>query len=93
MKLQVWDRLPFADREVAGIEVIKSTPELSTDALYLRENRPQNLLRWDVDVTPKTHGERAMPITYEFRLQLDRNMVIGNEIRMYLDRAMHKAKF
>src|SRR5262249_18830351 len=77
VQLAVWDRLPFADREVPGIEVIKATPELSTDALDLRESRPQNLLRWAVDVAAKTHGERAMPITYEFRLQLDRNMVIG----------------
>jgi hypothetical protein len=78
VKLQVWDRLPFAEKEVAGIEVIKSTPELSKDALYQRENRPNNLLRWDLDVEPNTNGEKAVPISYEFRLQLDRNMVIGN---------------
>src|SRR5207249_1317396 len=52
VKLQVWDRLPFAEREVAGIEVIKATPALSKDALYERESRPNNLLRWDLEVEP-----------------------------------------
>jgi hypothetical protein len=78
INLQVWDRLPFAEREVAGIEMIKSTPEVSKDGLYQRESRPNNLLRWDLEVAPNTNGERATPIAYEFRLQLDRNMVIGN---------------
>src|SRR5262249_45842612 len=86
VKLQVWDRLPFAEREVAGIDVIKSMPALSKDALYEREGKPQNLLRWDLDVEPKTNGEKATPINYEFRLQLDRNMIIGNEVRMWLGR-------
>ena len=58
--------------------VIKSTPEVSKDGLYQREGRPNNLLRWDLEVEPNTNGERATPIAYEFRLQLDRNMVIGN---------------
>jgi len=78
VEVQVWDRLPFAEREVAGIELVKSTPEVSSDGLYQRENRVNNLLRWDVAIEPNTHGERAIPINYEFRLQLDRNMVIGN---------------
>src|SRR2546428_11709967 len=43
VKLQVWDRLPFAEREVAGIDVIKSSPELSKDPIYQRESKPQNL--------------------------------------------------
>src|SRR5262245_21322341 len=94
VKLQVWDRLPFAEREVAGIDVVKSTPELSKDPRYQRESKPQNLLRWDLEVEPKTHSERAMPINYEFRLQLDRNMVIGNEVRMFLPAgAMFGAKW
>jgi uncharacterized protein (TIGR02231 family) len=93
VKLQVWDRLPFAEREVAGIDVIKSTPDLSKDPIYQRESKPQNLLRWDLDVEPKTNGEHATPINYEFRLQLDRNMIIGNEVRMWLDRHMVEFKY
>jgi hypothetical protein len=78
VNLQVWDRLPFAEREIAGIDVLKSEPELSKDALYQREGRPNNLLRWDLAVDPNVNGERAVPINYEFRLQISKDMVIGS---------------
>jgi uncharacterized protein (TIGR02231 family) len=77
-KLQVWDRLPKAENETAGIELVKATPALSTDSLYLREERPKNLLRWDLTVEPTTNGEKATPIRYEFKMELDRQMQISN---------------
>jgi hypothetical protein len=77
VKLQVWDRLPHAETETAGITLVKATPDVSQDALYERENRPHNLLRWDLDVVPNRNGERAAAISYEFRLELDRNMAIS----------------
>ncbi len=76
VKLQVWDRLPKGETESVGITLLKAAPELSKDGLYLRESRPNNLLRWDVDVPANCHGEKALPITYEFRMELDRQMAI-----------------
>jgi hypothetical protein len=78
VKLQVWDRLPHAEVETAGVNLLKATPELSKDALYLRESRPNNLLRWDVEVEPTMNGERALAIDYEFKLELDRQMLISS---------------
>src|SRR5439155_3151787 len=49
VKIQVWDRLPNADNEAVGVTLIKSAPDISKDALYLREQRPTNLLRWDIE--------------------------------------------
>jgi len=76
VKLQVWDRLPMAENEAVGVSLLKSTPELSTDAIYAREQKPMNLLRWDVDLDANKHGEQAQAITYQFRLELDRKMTI-----------------
>jgi hypothetical protein len=76
IKLQVWDRLPHAEAESVGINLTKAAPELSKDAIYLREDRPNNLLRWDLEVEPGRNGEKAMPISYEFRMELDRQMAI-----------------
>ncbi len=76
VKLQVWDRLPKGENESVGISLVKSAPELSKDGIYLRESRPNNLLRWDVEVAPSCNGENALPITYEFRMELDRQMAI-----------------
>ena len=53
-----------------------ASPELSKDGIYLRESQPNNLLRWDLEVEPSRNGEKAMPITYEFRMELDRQMAI-----------------
>ncbi|HXG08402.1 MAG TPA: DUF4139 domain-containing protein [Gemmataceae bacterium] len=78
VKLQVWDRLPHAESEMVGVTLVKATPELSTDPLYQREERPNNLLRWDVEVDPSMAGEKALAIRYEFKMELDRNMTIGN---------------
>lgn len=78
VKVQVWDRLPRAENETAGISLVKATPEISTDSLYLREQRPGNLLRWDMTVDPNRNGEKAMAIQYEFKLEMDRQMLIGN---------------
>lgn len=77
-KLQVWDRLPFAENDTVGVSLTRTGPELSKDALYIREQRPNNLLRWDVWVDPGMSGEKAMAINYEFKLDLDRQMTIGS---------------
>jgi uncharacterized protein (TIGR02231 family) len=78
VKLQVWDRLPHAENEAVGVSLLKAAPEISKDALYLREQRPNNLLRWDVAVEPNTTGEKALAINYEFKLELDRQMTISS---------------
>jgi uncharacterized protein (TIGR02231 family) len=78
VKLQVWDRLPRAENETAGINLLKVAPEISTDSLYLREQRPHNLLRWDVTAEPAMNGENALAIQYEFKMELDRQMLISS---------------
>src|SRR5205085_4140436 len=50
VKVQVWDRLPQAQNETMGVTLVKASPEVSTDPLYAREDRPHNLLRWDLDI-------------------------------------------
>jgi len=76
--VQVWDRLPHAETESVGITLQKTAPELSKDGLYLRESRPQNLLRWDVKVDSSMNNEKALAINYEFQMALDKQMTIGS---------------
>lgn len=80
VNLQLWDRLPHAETEAVGVNLVKTEPKISTDAIYLRENRPQNLLRWDLSVEPATNGEKAMQVNYEFKLELGRQMLISNYV-------------
>jgi hypothetical protein len=78
VKLQVWDRLPHAENETMGVSLVKATPDISKDPMYQREERPHNLLRWDLDVDPTMNGEKAQAIQYEFKLELDKQMTIGS---------------
>jgi uncharacterized protein (TIGR02231 family) len=78
VKLQLWDRLPHGDAEALSVSLVKSTPELSADPLYVRENRPDNLLRWDLNVEPGRSGEKAVAVNYEFKLELGRQMRINS---------------
>jgi hypothetical protein len=77
VKVQLWDRLPHAEVEAVGITLTKTTPELSKDSLYLREERPNNLLRWDLVVEPAMNNEKALAVNYEFQMALDKNMTVG----------------
>src|SRR5262249_48294444 len=78
VRLQVWDRLPAAENETMGVSLVKTSPEVSKDPMYVREERPHNLLRWDLDVEPVMNGEKALTIQYEFKLELDKQMTIGS---------------
>jgi hypothetical protein len=76
VKLQVWDRLPKGETESVGVILLKTSPELCKDGIYMRESRPNNLLRWDIEVPGNCNGEKAVPINYEFKMELDRQMAI-----------------
>jgi uncharacterized protein DUF4139/uncharacterized protein DUF4140 len=78
VSVQVWDRLPHAETETAGVTLVKAEPEVSADALYLREERPNNLLRWDLKVDPTMNGEKARAVKYEFKLEMDKQTIVGN---------------
>jgi hypothetical protein len=76
--VQVWDRVPSAESAMTiAVTVNNPTPTLSADPTYLREERPKGLLRWDVTLRPDQNGEKALPIGYEFKMELDRNVNIG----------------
>jgi len=77
VKLQLWDRMPSAENETMGITLVKTTPEVSRDPLYQREERPSNLLRWDLEIDSDMNGEKAKTVSYEFKLEMDRQMSIG----------------
>jgi hypothetical protein len=76
--VQVWDRLPRAEAEAVGVNLVSTSADLSTDPAYVRTERPQNLLRWDLKVEPGMHGERAATVTYDFKLEYDRNVAIAD---------------
>jgi hypothetical protein len=74
VKVELWDRLPKPKGEAVAAYLVKTSAELSKDELYQRTARLDNLLRWDVDLTPGTVGEKTRYLNYEFRLEYARDL-------------------
>ena len=74
VNVQLWDRLPKPEGESVAVNLVKTSADLSTDALYLRAARMDNLLLWDLKVPPGTVGAKSFDLNYEFRLEYARDL-------------------
>nr|MBC8481940.1 DUF4139 domain-containing protein [Planctomycetota bacterium] len=75
-ELQLLDRLPYTDNESIKIELLKTSPELSKNSEYLRTGRKKGILRWDMDLAPKSIDKDATIVNYSFTMEYDKNMQI-----------------
>jgi hypothetical protein len=78
VKVQIWDRLPRAEATAVAVSLVAPTPKLSEDPAYLRRERPENLLRWDLTVGPGQSGEKTATVAYQFKLEYARDVTIAN---------------
>ncbi len=78
VKVQVWDRLPRAEAEAVAVSLVEPSPKLSNNASYLRQERPENLLRWDLTVAAGQTDEKAATVAYQFKLEYARDVAIAN---------------
>jgi uncharacterized protein (TIGR02231 family) len=78
VKMQVWDRLPRAEAEAVVVSLVEPAPKLSEDPTYLRRERPENLLRWDLTIGPGRNGEKATTVAYQFKLEYARDVAIAS---------------
>jgi uncharacterized protein (TIGR02231 family) len=81
VQVRVYDRLPHSSR-ASDVRVSLDTPAspLSTDAVYLRSERPKGILRWDLEVAAESTGEKASEILYNFTLDFDRNFTLATNV-------------
>ena len=76
--IQVWERVPHAEASNAiAVKLAKGETELSKDALYVRDERPRNLLRFDTKVTPKQNGDKAFQLDYEYTMEFAQTVNIA----------------
>jgi hypothetical protein len=78
VQVQVWDRLPRAEAEAVAVSLVAPSPKLSDNPAYLRLERAENLLRWDLTVAPGQTGEKAATVAYQFKLEYARDVAIAN---------------
>lgn len=79
--IRVYDRIPTSDDAMElRVTLGEVSQPISAAALYLREERPRGILRWDVETPAKKFGEDAVAISYSYRLEFDRSLMISAEI-------------
>ncbi|MEY3022396.1 MAG: hypothetical protein RIS86_1594 [Planctomycetota bacterium] len=67
--VEVWDRVPVSRSADARIEIREISPALSEDAQYLKDARPQGLLKWTVALPARDAGE-PKPVAISWRTRL-----------------------
>ena len=67
-------RPPVPEGEAVAVNLVQTSTDLSTDALYQRTARADNLLRWDLEVPAGAIGDKTMYLNYEFRLEYARDL-------------------
>lgn len=77
VNVRIYDRVPMP---MEGTEIRLTLGEmedkLSEDPLYLQRERPQGILRWDIEVPAKATGPDARKVGYQYTLEFDRELAI-----------------
>jgi uncharacterized protein (TIGR02231 family) len=77
-QVRLYDRLPYSDRPAdVRIKLGDLKDPLSTDPLYVRTEKPKNILRWDIKVPGNSTGDKVRMVEYGFTVDFDRNFVLG----------------
>lgn len=89
--VRLYDRLPVARDSEVRVTLGKDAPELSKDKRFRDEQRPQGILRWDIQTAAGEAPNRAA-MRYSFRMEHDKQFTIvglpeAPAIGMNLERA------
>ncbi len=72
------DRVPHtADKDALRVTLGAMSAKLSEDPLYLRLDRPNGILRWDLQVAASSSGESARLLDFAYTLEHDKNFALA----------------
>ena len=70
VEVELWDRVPVSRNEQVKVELTAIAPALATDAKYLKEERPQGLLKWMLPLPARVAGKEAAPVTISWKTRV-----------------------
>jgi len=76
VKLRLLERIPYTEDESLEIKDLETKPALSSDAEYLRTEKPNGILRWELELAPNTVEGKATIVTYSYTMRYDSEMQI-----------------
>lgn len=84
--IRLLERIPATKSDQINITLGKLSHELSTDAVYLRDQKDKGLLRWDISLPAKSAGAKAVDVTYNFEMKFAKDMHVGKEAAPVFDK-------
>lgn len=75
-KVRILDRLPTGKDWEIKTTLVSSDVKESSDANFLKSDRKKGLVRWDVEVPPRSTGVEAFGFDYKMRLEFDKGMTV-----------------
>lgn len=82
IEVEVWDRAPVSRNEQVKVELSGIAPPLAADAKYLKDERPQGLLKWVLQLPARGAGKEATPVSIAWKTRIvwpESLSVIGDE--------------
>jgi hypothetical protein len=76
VKLRLLDRIPYTENESLAVNIKEISHPLSTDAEYLRAEKPKGILRWDLQLEPNTTTDKATIVTYSYTMKHDKTQTV-----------------
>lgn len=70
VEVELWDRAPVSRNEQVKVELTAIAPALATDAKYLKDERPQGLLKWMLPLSAREAGKEAAPVTISWKTRV-----------------------
>jgi len=76
VKIRLRERMPFMeDATNLRVSVGEMSQELSTNADYLRYEKPKGILRWDIDAPPGSL-DKSTSLRYTYSLEFDKSLTL-----------------
>jgi hypothetical protein len=76
VKLQLVERIPYTEDEGIEITGFETNVPLSSDADYIRTQKDKGILRWDLNLSANTTGQKTKIITYGYTMKYDKDKSI-----------------
>jgi uncharacterized protein (TIGR02231 family) len=66
--LQVWDRYPASQNEEIEVSLAQLSAPLSANPTYVEAQKPQGLLRWDLNIPAHMTGDNSFILTWDVEI-------------------------
>ncbi len=74
--VRLLDRLPTAGENDIKVTLVKTNEPISTDEAYLKTDRKEGILRWDLKIPAQAVGPKEKMLRYTMQIEYDKQLSI-----------------